>query len=111
MNWLEILKRAKKEQGKTNDDISIESGISKSTIEKFFAGYTKDPQLSTVRKIAYTLGLTLDDLDDGPRFEKIDPSEQSHLKKYRSVDDHGRRAIDMITEHEYNRCMDAAAGK
>lgn len=31
--------------------------------------------------------------------------EQMHINKYRKVDDHGRRVIDMATEYEYKRCF------
>ena len=30
--------------------------------------------------------------------------EQTHIKKYRAVDDHGRRTIDTVTDYEYERC-------
>ena len=32
------------------------------------------------------------------------PKEQSNMKKYRAVDDHGRRTIDTVTDYEYERC-------
>ena len=62
--WLDVLKKMKKDSGKTAKEISEMTGIPKSTIDKLFSGQTKEPYLSMVRSIVYSLGYTLDDLDD-----------------------------------------------
>ena len=49
--WLDKLKSLKRQSGKTIDQISEESGISKGTINKIFAGQTKDPQYTTLNDI------------------------------------------------------------
>ena len=54
----------KKQAKKTSADIANITGVPKSTIDKLFAGQTKDPQLSTVSAVVHCLGYTLDDLDD-----------------------------------------------
>lgn len=64
MDWLSKLNQMKKESGKTTEEISVISGIPKGTLNKLFAGQTKDPQLGTVRAVVHCLGHTLDDLDD-----------------------------------------------
>lgn len=63
MNWLDTINQMKKEKGMTTDDISNLSGIPKGTLNKLFAGQTKDPQLSTIKAVVHCLGYTLDDLD------------------------------------------------
>ena len=62
--WLDRLKEMKKQSKKTSKEISECTGIPKSTIDKLFAGQTKEPFLSSVRLIVHCLGYTLDDLDD-----------------------------------------------
>lgn len=62
--WLDKLKYLKKQSGKTIDQISAESGISKGTVNKIFAGQTKDPQYTTLKAIVNCLGFTVDDLDE-----------------------------------------------
>lgn len=62
--WLDKLKFLKKQSGKTIDQISAESGISKGTVNKIFAGQTKDPQYTTLKAIVNCLGFTVDDLDE-----------------------------------------------
>lgn len=64
MNWLDTINQMKKEKGMTTDDISNLSGIPKGTLNKLFAGQTKDPQLSTIKAVVHSLGYTLDDLDE-----------------------------------------------
>lgn len=49
--WLENLNKLKKNSGMTIEQIALSSGVPKGTLNKLFAGQTKDPQLSTVSKI------------------------------------------------------------
>ncbi len=73
--WLERLTAIKKESGKTLKQISEESGVPIGTLNKLFAGQTKDPKLDTVRSVVHALGHTLDDLtDDPPQRTKKSPS-------------------------------------
>lgn len=62
--WHDKLMEIKKRSGKTTDEISEISGISKGTLNKIFAGITKDPQLETIKTLLYSLGYSLNDLDD-----------------------------------------------
>lgn len=73
MDWLSKLNQMKKESGKTTEEISVISGIPKGTLNKLFAGQTKDPQLGTVRAVVHCLGHTLDDLDDSCSVEIKSP--------------------------------------
>lgn len=60
--WLDILNDMKRRSGKTTEQISDESGIPKGTLNKLFAGQTKDPQHSTIYAVVHSLGYTVDDL-------------------------------------------------
>ena len=62
--WLDRLIAIKKASGKTLKQISSESGVPIGTLNKLFAGQTKDPKLDTVRSVVHALGYTLDDLTD-----------------------------------------------
>lgn len=53
----------KQKSGKTLQQISDECGIPKGTLNKIFAGQTKDPQYGTLKNIVHTLGFTVDDLE------------------------------------------------
>lgn len=64
--WLDKLREMKSASGLTTKQISVCSGIPEPTLEKVFAGKTRDPKLETIRQLVYSLGYTLDDLDDKP---------------------------------------------
>ena len=60
--WKESLKRMKAESGLTTAEIAKKADIPEPTLEKLFAGVTKDPKLPTMQKLVHFLGYTLDDL-------------------------------------------------
>ena len=75
MLWLEKLNQMKKKSGMTTDEISEKSKVPKGTLNKLFAGQTKDPQLGTIKAVVHCMGYTLDDLDDGAETtEKASPN-------------------------------------
>lgn len=59
----DALNEMKRKSGKTLSQISDECNIPKGTLNKVFAGQTKDPQYGTLRTIVHALGYTLDDLE------------------------------------------------
>ena len=74
--WRESLKRMKAESGLTTLEIAEGSGIPEPTLEKLFAGVTKDPKLPTMKKLVHFFGYTLDDLY-GEKEKSPAPSEDS----------------------------------
>lgn len=62
--WIDALVSLKKKSGKTLKQIADESGVPLGTLNKLFAGQTKDPKLETIRAVVYALGFTLDDLEE-----------------------------------------------
>lgn len=83
--WLDKLKEMKKRSGKTSKQIADETGVPKSTIDKLFAGQTKEPYVSSTKLIVNCLGYTLDDLfcrNNINRFE-FNEHEQDLVIAYR----------------------------
>lgn len=74
--WLETLKLMKKNSGKTNKHISEESGVPLGTVNKLFAGQTKDPKIDTLSAIVHCLGYTLDDLYPVSQKQETPASEE-----------------------------------
>lgn len=72
--WLDNLRAMKEQSGMTTKEISAKSGIPEPTLEKLFAGATKDPKLTTMQQLVHFFGHTLDDLDDPPVSAKKSPS-------------------------------------
>jgi transcriptional regulator with XRE-family HTH domain len=85
--WLDRINQMKKETDMTLEEISVKSKIAKGTLNKIFAGQTKDPQLSNIKAIVHALGHTLDDLECDfplPAFE-VSSQEQVILTKFREL--------------------------
>lgn len=103
MELSEIVSVYRKQLGMSIEDLAEKSGIPISTIKKISAGITKDPQLETVRAIAYALGCTLDDFDSSPIAQKLTPDEYAHIRSYRVLDDHGKEVVDATLAVESKR--------
>lgn len=87
--WLDSLITLKKTSKKTLKQISDESGVPIGTLNKLFAGQTKDPKLDTIRSVVHALGYTLDDLEDRPKKNspsttEVVPGEQGHISLEKS---------------------------
>ncbi len=107
--WLENLRRMKSKSGLTTKEIAAKSDIPEPTLEKLFAGKTKDPKLKTMRQLVHFFGYTLDDLDDVPirAGEKalLYSSEAMQLAAdYDSLDAYGKRMVQLVTDEEKARC-------
>lgn len=108
----EIINRLKQEKGLTNAQISALSGVTLSTLDKITSGANTNPKLGTLQAICSVLGCTLNDFVDTPATtsatDTITPSERDHIKKYRTLDEYGKEAVDSVLYVEYKRCMSAS---
>lgn len=100
--WLDRLREIKSSTGLTTKEISVRSGIPEPTLEKIFAGKTKDPKLETIRQLVYSLGFTLDDLDDKPKKKSPDMTEAAPEDEAISLEESNKLlvALGYITEGE-----------
>lgn len=103
MEWLTKLKEMKKVSGKTSKEISDATGIPKSTVDKLFSGQTKEPYLSSTRAIVHFLGFTLDDLLEPSKLNEFSQTEINHIKKYRALDERGKKMVDLVLNEEYEQ--------
>lgn len=87
----------------SNKEISDATGIPESTVNKIFTGVTKEPTLSKISAIVHYLGYTLDDLSESSN-NTFSTKEYEHIKKYRSLDDYGKEAVNSILDVEFKRC-------
>ncbi len=111
MDWLAVLKSYKNVSGKTYADISRETGIPLTTIEKLFCGRTKDPKIGMMSKIAHCLGCTIDELAGAEQgtADVFGPEERRIISLYRSLDKAGKDAANAFLEHEAERVREARA--
>lgn len=81
--WLETLNAMKKASGKTTDQICAESGVPRGTLNKLFAGQTKDPQYSTLKAVVNCLGYTVNDLEPEEKApETEEPATEVEMYEY-----------------------------
>ncbi len=107
--WLDTFNEMRKESEMSLDEISAKSGIPKGTLAKITSGITKAPPLETMRKLVYSMGYTLDDLDRGlERSDHFSKEEKAHIKKYRALDPYGKDTVDAVLENELKRCQEQA---
>lgn len=103
--WLENLNRLKKNSGMTIEQIASASGVPKGTLNKLFAGQTKDPQLSTVSSVVHCMGYTLDDLSDDTVSGKtaLTPAQSALLASFDQLNEDGQqKAQDYIDDLVYS---------
>jgi len=109
--WLDTLSVLKKKSKKTLKQISDESGVPLGTLNKLFAGQTKDPKLDTVRSVVHALGYTLDDLDGKQEEIKKTPFYSDEAMKLAEdyddrMDDRGRETVRAIADFEVARKLE-----
>ncbi len=107
MYWLDAFNELRKRSGLSLDEISRKSGVPKGTLSKITSGITKNPSIETMKTLVHTIGYTLDDLD--PKGKKqsqlVSADELSRIKKYRTLDEHGKDVVDVVLDKEYERML------
>lgn len=69
---------------------------------KITSGSNTNPKLETVKLICGALDCKLSDLlDDGNDTDELTLQEQNHIKKYRALDEHGKKIVDFVLDEEY----------
>lgn len=82
----------RKESEMSLDEISAKSVIPKGTLAKITSGITKAPPLETMRKLVYSMGYTLDDLDRGlKKSDHFSKEEKDHIKNTASFPQVGKK--------------------
>lgn len=101
--WLESLRKMKRKSGLTTAEIAAGSGIPEPTLEKLFAGATKEPKLPTMKKLVYFLGYTLEDLYKEKAPSSLKDEALQIAERYANLDDIGKGAVDAILDYEESR--------
>ena len=102
MTFNEYINRRRKELNMTVDELVERSGLPKGTVSKITAGINTNPKLTTIEAICRALMISVDDaMGLAPAASVFSMNEIDHINKYRSLDKHGRKAIDSILDIEY----------
>lgn len=102
------IKEARKNKGITQEQLGELIGVAKTTI----TGYEKnrEPSAAKVGEIADALDVDVNFLfqDEVKKLHenRATPLEMEHLiKKYRNLDDHGKKMVDFTLKEEYERSI------
>lgn len=111
--WNDELKLMKKRSGLTTYEIAEQSGIPEPTLEKLFAGATKEPKLETMRQLVHFLGYSLDDLyspnltsTKNKKAPSLSDEAMKIAKDYSDLDSWGKSAVREVLNIEKQRCED-----
>lgn len=95
--WREALRKMKEQSNLNAEEISAGSGIPVPTLEKIFAGVTKDPKLTTIKNLVHFLGYTLDDLFQDESIKKAPPEigedESNLLDLFSQLNEEGQEKV------------------
>ena len=117
MNFLEKLNSLMKSKGLNKSTLSQSSGIPYTTIDGWYKKGFANAKLSTIQKLADFLGVSLDylirdnitDINYGKLSDfSMLSSEITHIKKYRALDGHGKKIVDVVLDEETERMQSLA---
>ena len=89
-------------------DLARVSSIPYTTIDGLYKKGAHNIKLSTLRKLAQTMNCTIDYLvsdelpENANHAMNVSSKEMSMLKKYRILDDRGKKTAERIITHEYS---------
>lgn len=107
----EVIKILAKEKNISLEEIAKEAEISYNSLSKIIRNTVGEPKFTTMAAIARALELTADQLaievglslNNAGNKLTMTSGEQTHIKKYRSLDDHGKEAVTGILDIEVAR--------
>lgn len=113
MNFGERLIKVRKEHGYTREALAQSLRISKYTLRNYELGAT-EPGHTFLKQISDFFHVSIDylmGLTDEPEILEtfsLNASEQTIIKKYRTLDNHGKEMVDFTLEKEYERSKASA---
>ena len=93
MPYVEKLKMIKEEKNMTNAEIATLSNLPLPTITRIFSGQTANPTFETISRIAFALGVSLDELagfkqpDEQPLASPVVETLNSYIELLKEKDD------------------------
>lgn len=111
MFFNEFINNRRKELGMSIDDLVQESGVPKGTLSKITSGINTNPTLSTVEAICKALKCTLNDAIGTKQFQAVTSEELGMIKKHRTLDEYGKKAVNDLLDTEFSRCKAAIESK
>ena len=108
MAFCDRIKEARTVAGMTQLQLAEVLGVAKSTISSYENG-DRDPPPNMIFKLINALGIDANYLfqDEANNIDQEmsqSPDEKPLIKKYRQLDIHGKRMVNVVLDEEYSRC-------
>lgn len=97
-----ILKKARENKGMTQLQVAEKIGKRQQTICNWESGCSQ-PDANTLFTLCNLYGISIDDTFGGGQHVIVSSSEKRHIDIYRSLDDHGKRIVDLVIKEEAAR--------
>ena len=99
--FLENLDALLKERGINRNVLSKVSGIPYTTIIGWYKKGWNSVSLTSLKKLSAYFGISIDTLvGNKAGDEKLSPKESTLIRKYRRLDEHGKKTIDIFLSSE-----------
>lgn len=104
------LKQAREEKGYNQKQFAEQLGITATRLN-YWEKDKREPDVALIKKISEALNISSDWLI-GNEFDllefAISEHEKKYIKKYRTLDRYGKKAVDDLLENEYKRCTEVS---
>ena len=103
MNVLEKVKKMQSERGWSTYKLAYESGLTQSTLSNMFARGTC-PTVDTLEKICEAFGISLSEFfEDNEKKSYLSKEESELIKKYRTLTDKEKEAVNSMVNALYKK--------
>lgn len=95
------------ELGMTQSQVAELTNIKKNTISNY-ENNVSAPNENNIFKLMEVLKCDANYLFEWEKVTDLEPSikEKNHIKKYRTLDEYGKKAVDDLLDNEYERCQE-----
>ena len=98
------IKELREKNKLTQQQAPEKSNLPPPTYRSYETG-AREPGIDVLIKLSELYDVTTDYLlDHKPRLTMLSPSEISHIKKYRTLDPYGKKAVTSVLDIEFERC-------
>ena len=97
-----VLKSSRKAKGLTQLEVAKKLGKSQQTIAAWESAQAQ-PDANTLFVLCKLYGTTVDEAFGFHSTRHVTPTEMKHIKKYRALDEHGKKIVDFNLDEEYKR--------
>lgn len=101
------IKQRREEMNITQEELAQKLNVTKGAIGNYESGFSY-PKIENVNKLFEILKVDANFLfQDSIRLkeDQFSESEKFHIKKYRTLDEHGKKMVDFTLDEEYERCI------